>query len=463
MISAFEWPTVPSAISTESLFRYRVVADVLARVMMGTAQAVAVQEAAETAHVYFLEVGIARPKRLSQRTIYRWVRAFKRGGFAALERRQCVRKPGAKAIEPELLAFLKDEKTKDLAASIPELLRRAKAQGKYAGKGPHRATVHRALTALGVWLTVRSSKRDKDMRKFAFAHRMRMVLVDGKQFRAGAGRLRRVAFFFIDDATRRTLWVVVGTSESSELMLRGLFEVCAHYGMMDVIFMDHGAGFVAHDTHRVCARLGIKPILGKKRYPEGHGKIERFNRTVWNDCLRGLCAVDVDPEPRALEIRIQHYIDTQYNTRNHESLPFKTSPEAHWNADPRPLRFAASIDELRARFSVTETRRVSADNVVSLDGVFYEMPRGYAKTRITVHRHVLDGHIHVLHEQRLVRLWPVDLAANADARRSTSAQSVAADPEATAPLTAAAMAFSSDLGPAPPLALTKTTPKKQKP
>jgi hypothetical protein len=62
-----------------------------------------------------------------------------------------------------------------------------------------------------------------------------------------------------------------------------------------------------------------------------------------------------------------------------------------------------------------------------------------------------------------VRLWPVDLAANADARRSTSAQSVAADPEATAPLTAAAMAFCRDLGPAPPLARTKTTPKKQKP
>ena len=62
---------------------------------------------------------------------------------------------------------------------------------------------------------------------------------------------------------------------------------------------------------------------------------------------------------------------------------------------------------------LSEVTAEIADNVVSLDGVLYEMPRGYAKTRITVHRHVLDGHIHVLHEQRLVRLWPVDLAANA--------------------------------------------------
>jgi hypothetical protein len=39
---------------------------------------------------------------------------------------------------------------------------------------------------------------------------MQMVLCDGKHFRAGAARLRRVALFFLDDATRMGLHVVVG-------------------------------------------------------------------------------------------------------------------------------------------------------------------------------------------------------------------------------------------------------------
>ena len=42
------------------------------------------------------------------------------------------------------------------------------------------------------------------------------MLADGKHFRAGAARLRRVALFF-DDATRYGLQVLVGTAESSEL------------------------------------------------------------------------------------------------------------------------------------------------------------------------------------------------------------------------------------------------------
>lgn len=53
-----------------------------------------------------------------------------------------------------------------------------------------------------------------------------MVLSDGKHFRAGALRARRVAMFFLDDATRCGLHVVVGTEgESAELFLRDPFEV----------------------------------------------------------------------------------------------------------------------------------------------------------------------------------------------------------------------------------------------
>jgi len=46
-----------------------------------------------------------------------------------------------------------------------------------------------------------------------------MVLADGKHFRAGAKRLRRVALFFLDDSTRYGLEVVVGTAESAPLFL----------------------------------------------------------------------------------------------------------------------------------------------------------------------------------------------------------------------------------------------------
>jgi len=53
------------------------------------------------------------------------------------------------------------------------------------------------------------AKQEADQRRFAYPHRMMMVLADGKHFRAGPARKRVVAPFFLDDASRFGLGVVV--------------------------------------------------------------------------------------------------------------------------------------------------------------------------------------------------------------------------------------------------------------
>ena len=53
-------------------------------------------------------------------------------------------------------------------------------------------------------------------------------------------------------------------------------------------------------------------------------------------------------------------------------------------------------------------RRVSSDHVVSIEGVPYEVPRGYAGARLTLHRQVLEGWVGLVHEGRLLRLAPLD-------------------------------------------------------
>ena len=438
-----ELPKTPLTLSPEALFRYQVISFVFTREALGEVRAVAVAEAVAITHT--TETGQDRTVRL--RTLYRWLAAYKREGVSGLE-------PAARQVEPtalsaEFLEFLRVEKTTDPKASIPEIIRRARQQQVISADEPvSRATVYRAAVRLELSLTQRSSKRDADMRRFAYPNRMRMVLVDGKHFRAGAARLKRVAFFFIDDCTRRILGVVVGTSESTELFMRGLFQVILQFGLMDILYFDRGPGFNSHDTHAVCVRLDILFIHGKKRYPEGHGKVERVNETAWNDILRGLCRPEVDPALGSLELRLRHYAEHQYNIREHESLA-GLSPAARWDSDERPLRFPSSLEDLRSRFLVTEGRRVSNDNIVSVDGVSYEMPRGHAGDHVKLHRQTLDGSIWASHQGRLVRLHPVDLTQNAESRRADpSAKDSSADLREP-PLTAAAMAFNRDFGPLP--------------
>jgi transposase InsO family protein len=90
---------------------------------------------------------------------------------------------------------------------------------------------------------------------------------------------------------------------------------------MGILYLDHGPGFIATAVAEVCRRLEIALIHGESRYPEGHGKIERFNRTVQSAVLRALDGrPDVDPACKALEVRLRHWLRQVYNHEPHESL-----------------------------------------------------------------------------------------------------------------------------------------------
>ena len=382
------------------------------------------------------------PLRVSQRSVYRWLKAYEELGASGLEPASVrSRKQKSAALPEKLVDFLVRAKQEDEHASIPELIRRAREHGALRpDDAVCRTTVYRELLRLGVSVARRKRACERDARRFAYPHRMDMVLCDGKHFRCGAQRKRRVAMFFLDDATRAGLHVVVGTSENAALFQRGLYECISCCGFMTVIYLDHGPGFVAGDTRAVLENLGILLIHGEKAYPEGHGKIERFHLTAIGDVLRNLDGrPDVDSDCGALELRLQHYLREQYGHRPHESLEGLT-PWQRFHSDAKPLRFPKSRDELRKKFEVWLERRVSADGIVSIDSVLYEMPRGYAGQRVTCRRRLLDGGIGFLHEGQLIDLFPADLEKNAHAPRARAGQREP-DVQTTPPPSAADLAY----------------------
>ncbi len=437
-------PRTSLVLSPEALFRYQIVSAVKARVLSGQRTDAAVREVAAQTHL--TPAGDSRA--VSVRSIYRWLAEAAHAPPADAE--PVAPAPViSRALPAALLAFLKAEKATDRYASVPELIRRAHQRGAL---GPHqqvdRTSVWRACVRLGLPLRRVPAKQEADQRRFAYPHRMMMVLADGKHFRAGVRRRKRVALFFLDDASRFGLGVVVGTAEAAELFLRGLHGVLRRFGFMDIVFLDRGPGFRADDTAAACERLGIHLVLGTAGYPEGHGKIERFNQTVQAQVLRGLVgAADVDDDCGALALRLAHFLDHGYNRQPHEALDGQT-PLERFEADTRALRFPDSDAALTERFVVTETRKVSADNVISYAGTDFEMPRGHAGTEIAVGRHLLTGALSVVHDGKLVTLAPVDLAANAVARRAVPpAPAPAPNDDEAAPRTAAQLAFARAFAP----------------
>ena len=195
------------------------------------------------------------------------------------------------------------------------------------------------------------------------------------------------------------------------------------------------------------ARLRIRLIHGTPAYPEGHGKVERFHRTEFEQLLRLLDGnPEVDPNLGALTLRLSHWMREQYNLRPHEAHEGK-SPQERWNADPRSLEFPFEPAELRSCFLQSFERLVSADNVIRYGSLAYEVPRGHARQRVHITRHLLEQDaLSIVHEGKLCLLAPVSSERNAYDKRARAAPATPA-PVAPATASSAQMSFERAYGP----------------
>ena len=432
----------PNTVDRETMFRYQVVSLVLSREAIGDMR---VQAVACAVRAVYTDLQ-GEQRQVSQRSVYRWLKAYREEGLEGLKPKNRARVESSVVLNEALLSYLASQKRQDPAASIPELLKRAKHQGLIGkGQAVDRSTVWRAMKRMGVNTRRCRVPKKNQCRRFAYAHRLDMVLCDGKHFRAGVKRSKRVALFFIDDATRMLLACIVGCSESASLFLRGLAKCVTNYGLMRAFYLDRGSGFIAGDSQRVLANLGVHLIFGRARYPQGHGKIEKFHQRAWDAILRRFSGnQEIDADEAHLTLRLDHYTRQIYNHEPHESLNGET-PWSRFEADPIPLRFPDNRSVLKEAFTITHGRLVSKDHVVSIKGIDYEMPLGYADSRVFLWRNVLDGSLHFDHKGSLIKLEEVDLLANA--RRGPSPKPAQEEEEIANLPTSAEMAFNRDFGP----------------
>lgn len=422
-----------------SIVRYIAVSRVFSQVAGGMSLPLAVQTVAKE-HIFDLN---GRSIRVSSRTLYRWVRAFEKKGLSGLSSESRLMSGASKALSSKFIDYLVQEKNKDPDASLPEIIRRADLDGVIEGK-VSRSSTWRAARRLNLPIFAEKSDTASDKRRFSYAHRLQMVLTDGKHFRAGAKRRRRVVMTFLDDATRFALCAAVGTTEHTELFTRGLWTCVSRWGLFSSLYLDNGPAFISSDTIIIVARLEIALIHGTADYPEGRGKVERFHRTLQEDLLRTFDAnPEIDPDTAALELRINHYLQNMYNRHPHESLDGDT-PEKRFLEDSLALRVNHDLNVLRQHFVLKSSRKVSHDNIVKVDGILFETPIGYAGRRIEVFRHSLDHTVSIVHEGKCFLLKPVDPILNAHSVRARK------DPDRPRPRptrSAASKMFYRDLSP----------------
>ncbi len=98
------------------------------------------------------------------------------------------------------------------------------------------------------------------------------------------------------------------------------------------IISDNGGQYISKEFGEYLKQLGFKHIRTSPNYPQSNGKIERFHRSLNEECLKKRSFIDIDDARNQIGNYVSHY----NNTRLHSSLNY-LRPVDYLNGNPEAL------------------------------------------------------------------------------------------------------------------------------
>lgn len=227
----------------------------------------------------------------------------------------------------------------------------------------------------------------------------------------------------LDDHSRYVIAIQACSTERESEMLALLAKALRVCSAPDTLYLDNGATYTGKALATACGRLGINLLHAKPYDPQARGKMERFWRTLQEQCLNH-CA-DLT-SLHDVQVRLLAWLDQHYHRTAHSALMGKTPAAVY-----APYRGQPVPDEmLYEALLVHGRRRVRRDGTVSIAGTDFELQQGYlAGQVVTIARSLLDPTRlpWVEHEGQRLPLRPVDPQKNAKRRRPTTTQRTGID------------------------------------
>jgi putative transposase len=338
-------------------WRYQLIRDAADPALSPRARGRLVRSLADTVH----KGPFGGDVRVSRQTVDRWIRAWRRGGFTALQppARQVTPRTPAEVLD--LAAALKRERPERTAAQVVRILR------AHSGWAPSQRTVLRHFERLEL-RTRPDGQPPTAFGRFEAAAANDRWVGDALHGPRIAGR-KAYLFCFLDDHSRAVMGARWGYYEDT-IRLAAAFRLgLAARGVPRSIYVDNGSAFADETLKRAAAKLGTRIIHTTPYRPEGKGKIERFLETVRGQFLveigDGAWVADLDELNRLF----MAWVETVYHRRVHEGTG--QTPLDRWLAgapfaQPSPAQLAEA-------FLWSVHRQVRKTATVSLFGNAYEV------------------------------------------------------------------------------------------
>ncbi len=196
---------------------------------------------------------------------------------------------------------------------------------------------------------------------------------------------------FVDAGTSIWLHREVGADFDAETLLEAVAQFLREYGLPAMLTFDHDPRFVGSPSGRdfpsalvrflLC--VGVDPNIIPPQRPDKNAYVERFHRTLSQECLLVHLPRTREQVHEATETFLAHYNDERPNQARScgnrpprvACLQFPTLPSIPENVDPDRW--------LRRMHQRTFARTVQADGGVSIDHREYYVGRQVAGQRVT--------------------------------------------------------------------------------
>jgi len=363
------------------------------------------------------------PRSYSASTLERWYYAYKAEGLEGLRPKPRGDRGRGRELAPELRTLLLEIRKEHPHVSVPTILATLVADGRLSEGAVSASTVRRFYAEHGLdRVALRHGVRDKVRLRWQAERPGALWHTDVCHSRTLRleGRLIPVRIHaLLDDASRHVLAIEARTAEREVDMLELFIRALRRHGPPEALYLDNGSTYRGEALSLACARLGVTLIHARPYDAPARGKMERFWRTLREQCLDLTGSLASLHE---LNARILAWVDERYHVTPHGALVGKTPLQVYAAVDSAERD---TFDEVRLRDALTvrARRRVRRDNTLSMDGEDWETDLHFlAGQLVTVARCLAlpDDPPRIEHEERVYPLRRVDPVANGRRARSPS-------------------------------------------
>ncbi|MDU5722184.1 DDE-type integrase/transposase/recombinase [Clostridium sp. LQ25] len=318
--------------------------------------------------------------KIATSTLERWYYNYKNKGFDALMPiRRCDTGRSRKLDEDitEQIKYLKEEYPRIPATLIYQKL---VDNGTIIKGDISLSTINRYINQLKL---ENKYSNNKEMKRYEREHINEVWCGDssvGPYIKVEGNKRRVYIIALIDDASRYITGIDIFFNDNFVNLMSVLKSAVTRFGKPKILNFDNGASYKNKQMELLAARIGTIINYCAPYTPQSKAKIERWFRTLKDQWMSQLNMNDFKTLDD-VRISLNSYVNS-YNQYVHSSLN-GLSPQDRFFKESHMIKRLSS-DEIEKSFLLEYERRVSADNVVMIDGTKYEVDYRYSKQKITL-------------------------------------------------------------------------------